>query len=91
MCKCVNIEMGSYDNQDPYWFKGQLIGLDRCIADEVNSLWKNGIVTTGSCCGHNKVNPMINVNWKSEGKMNELGYEFWINQFGVKCYNPKNL
>ena len=29
------------------------VAVDECIADEVLALWKAGIWTMGSCCGHN--------------------------------------
>jgi hypothetical protein len=29
------------------------VAIDECIADEVLALWKAGIWTKGSCCGHN--------------------------------------
>lgn len=32
------------------------IAVDSCIADEVLALWKAGIWTKGSCCGHNDLN-----------------------------------
>jgi hypothetical protein len=34
-----------------------------------------GIVTTGCCCGHNKIFAYIGVAWESIEKMKELGYE----------------
>ena len=90
MCDCVDVEIGSYDNQIkiiPFW-KKKSICIDKCLKDEIIYLWDQGIKTTGCCCGHNKVKPMINVNYKSEERMLKLGYEFWVNQFGVKCYKP---
>ncbi len=35
------------------------VSIDYCIANVVQLLWKKGIYTLGSCCGHNKVNPSI--------------------------------
>ena len=37
----------SYVSQD------ETICVDACIADEVSRLWRAGIETRGSCCGHN--------------------------------------
>lgn len=34
-------------------FHAKPVYLDSCIANEVITLWKNGIWTLGSCCGHN--------------------------------------
>ncbi len=33
--------------------------VDYCIAKVIQFLWEKGIYTTGSCCGHNKVNPSV--------------------------------
>ena len=33
--------------------------IDFCIADVIQHIWKNGIYTLGSCCGHNKSNPNV--------------------------------
>ena len=77
MCGCVNVEMGSYDNQVTVifpWSK-ELMGIDRCIVDEVFDLWCLGIKTTGCCCGHNKVEAHIGVTDEFIDKMKELGYK----------------
>lgn len=90
MCSCINVEMGSYDNQvllKSWW--GNDISVDRCIVTDILCLWGEEIRTTGCCCGHNKVVPMINVAESEHEKMVELGYEFWTNKFGVLCYKPK--
>ena len=73
-CQCENVEFGSYDNQieveAPAHMKGMKIGcltiketicLDKCVAEEVMSLWTLGIITTGCCCGHNKLHGYIGV------------------------------
>ena len=49
----------------------------------------DGIQTTGCCCGHNKVKPMINVIPDHHEKMIALGYKYFINRFDVICYKPK--
>lgn len=94
-CDCIDIEMGSYDNQievkAPEWSSRNTICLDTCIADEVQGLWKKGIITTGSCCGHNKVDPMINVIPEMHKRMVYLGYDWKVNQYGVKCYYPLSM
>ena len=93
MCNCQNVEMGSYDNQielkAPDWSIHETICVDKCIKEEIQYLWDNNVETTGSCCGHNKVKPMINVKQNQELKMKFLGYKYIINQFDVKCYLPK--
>ena len=35
------------------------ICLDACISKTVQELWRRGIMTEGSCCGHNKLKPSI--------------------------------
>ena len=65
MCDCINVEMGSYDNQillgiypvmREYYHNRVSAGLspygisvDKCVADEVTDLWNNGIRTMGCC------------------------------------------
>jgi hypothetical protein len=38
---------------------GKQAALDACIADVVQDLWKLGVRTAGSCCGHNDQPPSI--------------------------------
>jgi len=33
--------------------------VDACIAHVVKHLWDKGIITLGSCCGHNRSNPSL--------------------------------
>lgn len=40
-------------------FSNQKVSIDYCISKVVSHLWDNGIITGGSCCGHNKENPNI--------------------------------
>jgi hypothetical protein len=78
MCKCVNVAMGSYDNQTalyPPFSPEKVVGIDNCLLEEIISLWESGIVTLESCCGHNRVKGYILVDKKSIEKMQELGYE----------------
>lgn len=53
------------------------IGIDSCIAKEIQELWKQGIVTTGCCCGHNNSNLFSYIGVKKEFiiKMKELNYK----------------
>lgn len=88
-CQCENVEIGSYDNtvavDAPEFMRGQIIGcleirdtvcLDRCIAEEVQALWKQGIFTTGCCCGHGKQLGYIGVYGPENiQRMQSLGYE----------------
>lgn len=91
MCNCINVEIGSYSNQVelPSPWNSKSICVDKCLEEEIKFLWSKGIITTGCCCGHNKVEPMINVSESSEDKMIGLGYNFTISQFETKSFVPK--
>lgn len=85
MCKCNNIEFGSYGNQiwvhaPAHMPKENGYCLDRCVAEEVMQLWMKGITTTGCCCGHNKSEGFIGVIDSDIKRMKELGYEVHFNQ-----------
>lgn len=53
--------------------------IDPCIYDEIISLWKLGIGTTGCCCGHNTHEAYIGVRDEFIPQMKELGYEVRFN------------
>ena len=76
-CFCKNVEIQKYQNtvgMIPFW-RDKVVCIDSCLASEIAWLWKHGVVTTGSCCGHGKVSPMINVIDLAIEKMEELGYK----------------
>ena len=81
MCDCVDIEMGSYDNQVTVWNphyktkEREFIEVDKCIAKELMKLWGLGIVTTGSCCGHNITVGYIGVTEEYKNIMRVMGYK----------------
>jgi len=95
MCSCVDVEMGSYsssvlmgyypvmhgyrDNRVIAGLSGDGILIDRCLVDEVVSLWEASIRTYGNCCGHNipHVRPMINIDPEDMDKAIALGYEIY--------------
>ena len=85
--------MGSYANQITFInpFNNEMVGIDRCLAGEILTLWHKGIETTGCCCGHNIVEGVIHVSEKHHSEMLELGYSHVTNEFGVKCYIPKSI
>lgn len=75
MCLCVDVGMGSYANQESLWApNGRMAGIDRCILDEVTGLWRMGVVTIESCCGHNQTEGYIAVAEGHEPVMVALGY-----------------
>lgn len=80
MCNCINIKMGSYDNQVTLKMpNGKLMGIDKCIASEIKYLWSFGIKTTGCCCGHNTQKGYIGVIDKDKEIMKKGGYKVRFN------------
>ncbi len=53
---------------------GKYVSIDPCIVGEITSLWKEGIITYGCCCGHNINESFVNVDEKNIDKMLEMGY-----------------
>lgn len=97
-CDCVNVGMGTYDNQvvlrPPFPVRGGVAGIDRCIADEIQSLWSAGIITDASCCGHNVAPGFISVADKHISLMEGLGYEHLFNPMNPSdnsCFVPKSV
>ena len=81
MCNCVNVKMGSYDNQVTLKMpNGELMGIDKCIAEEVKYIWSWGVKTTGCCCGHNIQEGYIGVIDKDIEIMKMGGYKVRINK-----------
>ena len=105
MCNCVNVKMGSYDNQiivnRPKCMINRTEGssnpdkicLDKCIAEEVQYLWSLGIKTTGCCCGHNIQEGYIGVIDKDILIMKKGGYKIHYNEnryFAEDSFIPKS-
>jgi len=88
MCNCINIKIGSYDNQielkipnnikleynNPEKEKRKTVCIDKCLVDEIKYLWNIGIRTTGCCCGHNIQQGYIGVIDEDISRMKNLGY-----------------
>lgn len=113
MCNCNDVKMGSYDaaiavpcprHMENYRQKRLDAGLDAdwicidaCILKEISELWQKGIITHGSCCGHNLVEPMVNVADESIPAMIALGYEMnhpdkqRRDTFRLKSVQSKNI
>ncbi len=51
------------------------ICIDPCIYFEIEYLWGKGIITYGSCCGHNKGESFVNVDARNIAQMLEMGYK----------------
>jgi len=99
MCKCQNVEIGSYENQiwvhaPAHMPKEHGYCIDRCIAEEVFTLWMNGITTTGCCCGHNTQTGYIGVVDKDIQEMKSFGYEVAHNDSRTEAedsFIPKSI
>lgn len=68
-------------------YKNDEILIDKCLAQEIQTLWQKGIHTRGCCCGHGKETGSIEVERTDLGKMIELGYEWYTDypdEFGGK-------
>lgn len=99
MCKCVNVEMGSYDNQVMldvpsfmYPIKNclgeikpnQKICVDRCLVPIIRLLWDNKIATENCCCGHNVQKPTIIIDEKYIPQLMRLGFShFSHSRYGL--------
>lgn len=67
MCDCVSNNQPEPDQGTPLvplpappWAERERpIGIDACIAPVIAHLWAQGIVTRGSCCGHNRAAPSL--------------------------------
>lgn len=101
-CNCVNVEVGSFDNQielprPPHMptSRGvETICVDVCLKDEILHLWSLGITTTGCCCGHNKVEPYIGVDEKDIPIMKTMGYKVQFNNCRPNdedSFKPKSI
>lgn len=87
-------DVGTYECQEIACFCeccGRPIYVDKCIAKEVARLRDMGIRTLGSCCGHGKLEPSIVVDERDDGRMEELGYELHVNEYGAHEFRAKSL
>ncbi len=62
------------------------ISIDKCIVEKIKDLWKQGIMTYGSCCGHFEKQGMVNVSEKDSRKMLKLGYKKYENKFNNSTF-----
>lgn len=81
MYKCEKVVLHSphnlikYNCRDDYKYQ---VSVDACLANEIQCLWSNGVITNGCCCGHGTQLGYIGVAEESVDKMLELGYQFYI-------------
>ncbi|MCK9273343.1 hypothetical protein M0P65_07445 [Candidatus Gracilibacteria bacterium] len=50
------------------------VSIDPCIIEEIKELWNKGIITYGSCCGHNLYESFVNVDESNIEQMLSMGY-----------------
>lgn len=79
MCDCVNIQFGRFGIKEQNRTSvlacyGKKQKIANCILDELQDLWKQGILTNASCCGHNKKNGGIVVDESFIRQMKLMGY-----------------
>ena len=55
--------------------KREVVCIDACLVSEIWDLWRDGIITNGCCCGHNKTFAYIGVNDEFINTMLGKGYE----------------
>ncbi len=71
----------------PAWSSKSSICIDACVADAITMLWQNGIVTLGSCCGHNRNGPSVIVDKDQDAqKVLELLKKFDGRNWRVLCW-----
>lgn len=88
-CTCRNVDFGTYEAAEVVDIPahmadyrrarardglGPRIVVDRCILPEIRWLWSWGVRTYGSCCGHQKLPPMVCVHDDDAPLMRSLGY-----------------
>jgi len=79
MCNCNNIGFGTFGQPDNNRTAVKtILGLrqeiDNCILEEIQDLWRKGVITYASCCGHNKINGSIIIDRKSIPNVKCMGY-----------------
>lgn len=72
------------------------VAIDECLADEIQVLWYQGIITLSCCCGHNirKFQPYIAVDTDSVDAMHKLGYRQILNPLqpqSTQFFHPKSV
>ena len=81
--------VGSYAHSEKVEYFGKKIDIDRCILPEIVNLWKDGIVTIASCCGHGSMIPTVCVMENDFERMEILKYDSHVNESGVREFHLK--
>jgi hypothetical protein len=58
------------------------VHVDTCIADTIVELNRQGVYTTGCCCGHGNAPASATILPSSQARARELGYEVTLNPGG---------
>ena len=79
MCDCKNVGFGTFGQPDQnrtavMTCYNKLQEIDNCILTELQDLWKQGVLTDASCCGHNKTWGSIGVPEHCVSAMKRRGY-----------------
>lgn len=91
MCGCENIDFGTYEaavpTPTPEFMRGKSYGcysvpdfadIDGCILPRIKALWDQEVITTGCCCGHNKIPATVTVAPECVAQMEALGFKRWF-------------
>jgi hypothetical protein len=98
LCTCENVAVGTYANQETLVLprlsgRKRIAGIDRCIIPLITSLWRMGIETIESCCGHGHVDGYVAVDYESIDKMRQVGFELiegFTDVFVLSMLRPRN-
>lgn len=74
-CDCSPETMGTYSHHvsvETPW--GQIVSVDACMVPELASLWRLGIRTVASCCGHRKGPGFVAAHEADAARLDALGY-----------------
>ena len=58
-CESYNLGIGTIPNKILTLPNGEEVCIDACIANVIQHLWNDGILTLNSCCGHGRNKPSI--------------------------------
>lgn len=74
LCRCVDVDSGTFAHTVTMVRRDRLIAIDVCIATEIAELWHLNVKTAASCCGHGKYPSNVIVEDEYNEFMPELGY-----------------
>lgn len=61
------------------WEGYRAVCVDACIAEQIKVLWKHGIWTIGSCCGHGEKQPEVILDSRSIAEATRAQRILWEN------------